>query len=76
MSNSELARWDCAQFDGPAVLAAPTVQQAIQMDSDVANYASVRTALLWRGALREGAPPGGLSAGVPSTSPTLKETPE
>jgi len=52
-----LARWDSHEtvWDGPAVLAAPIV-------SDIAQYASVRTALLWRGDLTPSPP-------APVTSP-------
>lgn len=69
-----LARWDDpgTLFDGPAVVAAPVVALAQRMDA--AQFGgSVRLSLIWKGNLRPAAPPGGLCAGVPSTSSTQKE---
>jgi len=47
-----LARWDEAVFDGPQVVAAPTVAQAERLAGDIATFGSVRTSLLWRGLLK------------------------
>lgn len=69
-----LARWDSPQttWDGPAVVAAPTVTQAERLAGDIATFGAVRTALLWRGLLK---PAPSLAATSPNRWPTNQETP-